>query len=90
MEWLLIDKCDDFYFFKDRYEIAKYLDLSVPEVNAIINWSRKNICFYSPSRNVYIQRLFMNPCSRPVNNTEWNRSTKNRYLIEWLGKISFN
>jgi len=84
-EWLLIDKCDDFHFFKDRVGIANYLDISVPEVNAIINWSRTHICYYSPSKDLYIQRLFNNRAVRPVGNTEWNRSPKNRYLIDWLG-----
>ena len=86
-EWLLIDKMDDFHYFADRYEIAKYLNLTVPQINAIICHSRNHICYYSPSRDVYIQRLFENPCSRQLNNTDWKRSFKNRYLIDWLGKI---
>ena len=86
-EWLLIDKADDFHYFADRYEIAKYLDLTIPQVNAIIKASRDNICYYSQSRGVYIQRLFENPCSRPLTNTDWNRSYKNRNRIDWIGKI---
>ena len=86
-EWLMIDKADDFHYFEDRYGIAKYLNLTIPEVNAIICHSKNNICFYSPSRKVYIQRLFNNPVVRPVEKTGWNLSIKNRCLIEWLGKI---
>ena len=90
MEWLLIDKADDFHYFKDRFEIAKYLNLSIPEVNAIVNHSRNRINKYSPSKKVYIQRLYNSVVARPLNieNTKWNNDLKNRMEIDWLKNIS--
>ena len=86
-EWLLIDKADDFHYFKDRFEIAKYLNISIPEVNAIVNHSRKRINKYSPSKKVYIQRLYRDFNKRPLNNTDWNTDLKNRIEIDWIKKI---
>lgn len=92
MEWLLIDKQEDLFFFKDIGDIAKYLDLTKSQIYAIIAWSKNNICYYSPSKKVYIQRLFNNPVLHQISdkNINWNLSYKNRKRIEWLGKIYIN
>ena len=58
-EWLLIDKVGDLYFFKDMEEIAKYTDLTKPQLYNVFLQSIKHYNKYS-SRGLYIQRLFNN------------------------------
>ena len=90
IEWVIIDKQEDLFFFKDISSMSKYLDLTNSQVYSIIHWSRNNICYYSPSKKVYIQRLFNNPVLHPPAINNWNNSYKNRKNIEWLGKIYIN
>ena len=47
MEWLLIDKVDDFFYFKDIKEICKYLDKTKSQVNNIVQQSYKNVNKYT-------------------------------------------
>jgi len=64
-EWLVIDKTGDYIYFNYIDEIAKYFNLSKPEVNAIYTYSLQNINRRSPSKKLYIQRLFTNPSLPP-------------------------
>ena len=68
-EWLLIDKVNDFHYFKDIDQICKYLDLSKSQVNNIFQQSLRNINKYS-NRGIYIQRLYNDP-AKPIR-TKYN------------------
>ena len=83
--WLVVDKINDFLYFRDRYEMAKYFDLSVDVISGIIAFCKSRICYYHPKHKLYIQRLYTDYlCKRTPNNVEWNIDKKNMYLIDWI------
>lgn len=57
-EWLVIDKVGDFHYFKSILEIGKAYDLTFNEVHSVITYCLKWGDRHSPSRGIYIQRLF--------------------------------
>ena len=59
-EWLLIDKMDDHFYFKDIKSICNYLDLTKSQVNNIFQQSIKRVNNYT-NKGYYIQRLYNNP-----------------------------
>tara|TARA_R110000737_G_scaffold339334_2_gene361171 strand:- start:3535 stop:3855 length:321 start_codon:yes stop_codon:yes gene_type:complete len=66
-EWLLIDKANDYFYFKDIQEICNYLDKTKSQVNNIVQQSIKHINKYTNS-GYYIQRLFVDENRTPSNN----------------------
>jgi len=75
MEWLLIDKVDDFFYFKDIKEICKYLDKTKSQVNNIVQQSYKNVNKYTNS-GYFIQRLFVDKSRTPTG----NKYKSNKYI----------
>ena len=69
-EWLVIDKMDDYFYFDYIDDIAKYFNLTKPEINAVYTYSLQNINRRSPSKKLYIQRLFLNPTLPPRDPTK--------------------
>jgi hypothetical protein len=59
-EWLLIDKQDNYYYFKDVHEICEFTHLTKSQVNNVYQQSLKHINRYT-NRGYYIQRLFNLP-----------------------------
>lgn len=69
-EYILIDKCDDFHYFKTLKDIAKYLNMTDSQVYAIAKWSRLNLNIRQYKTGLFIQRLFNNPVlSAPADTT---------------------
>ena len=80
-EWLVFDKLGDFLYFYDLKKIAEYFNITYSEVFAISNYSIRRINMPSPSKGLYIQRLYVD-CSRtPRNfkNFKFHRSYKYIY-----------
>lgn len=59
-EWLLINKANEFHYFKNIKSICNYLNLTKSEVNNIFIQSIKNTNKYT-NKGFYIQRLFNDP-----------------------------
>ena len=64
MEYLLIDKCDDIFFFKNLKDVSEYLNLNKSQTN---NELRQSIKHYNKrtNRGNYVQRLYDNPVLPP-------------------------
>ena len=60
MEYLLVDKTGDNFYFKDLKEIAEYLNLTKSQINNEVYQSLKHYNLYT-NRGIYIQRLYNNP-----------------------------
>lgn len=60
-EWLVIDKVGDLYFFDKMEHIGFHFGLKPSEVIGVFQYSLRHINKLSPSKNLYIQRLFNNP-----------------------------
>ena len=80
MEWLLIDKANDYFYFKDIQEICNYLDKTKSQVNNIVQQSIKHINKYTNS-GYYIQRLFVDENRTPSNNKY--KQKKNIYFTNF-------
>ncbi len=76
--YLLIDKQNDEFYFQYRKDIAKYLDIKLSQVNAIIQYCRKHYCVFHPKRKVFIQQLF--------NNNECNQMSEKNKIFIWDNK----
>jgi len=63
IEWVMIDKMGDYFYFKDIQAIGDYLVLNKKQVYNLILQSQKHFNKYT-SHGVYIQRLYNDP-SRP-------------------------
>tara|TARA_R110000850_G_scaffold108983_1_gene221486 strand:- start:7793 stop:8071 length:279 start_codon:yes stop_codon:yes gene_type:complete len=72
MEYLLVDKIGDYHYFKNLKDIGLYLDLTVSQINNEFRQSLKHYNKYT-NREVYIQRLFMNPVLPPRLNFDLNK-----------------
>ena len=79
-EWLATDKEGDFLYFYDLKELAKYFDWTYNEAYAVAHFSIRRINMPSPSKGVYIQRLYNDPnrTSR-TKNINFHRSHKYIY-----------
>jgi len=80
-EWLVIDKAGDHLYFNKTQSIAKYFDLTIPQVNAIYIHSLNHMNKYSPSKGLYIQRLFVNECLPPK---DYSKINFNWYAIKYI------
>ncbi len=80
-EYLLIDKCDDFHYFKNMKDIAKYLNMSQSEVYSICKWCRLNLNNRQYKSGLFIQRLFnVENLNFPADTTFiWDWKTRNNY-----------
>lgn len=80
-EWLSTDKSGDLLFFRDLKEVAKYFDLSYSEVYAISQFSIRRINMPSPSKGIYLQRLYndSNRTPRDPKKIKFHRSYKYLY-----------
>lgn len=67
-EYLLIDKADDFHYFKNLQSIADYLNLKKTQVHAIHSWCFKNYT-RQPKSKLFIQRLYIHNSLHQPNNT---------------------
>lgn len=66
-EYLLIDKVDDFHYFKNIQSIADYLNLTKSQVTAIHAYCFKNYT-RQPKTKLFIQRLYIqNSLHKPEN-----------------------
>ena len=84
--WLVIDKCDDEFYFKDIDSIAKYLNLTKPQIYAIVVSCRKNYIFRNKKYGVFIQCLYNNTATHLPNNPQfiWDWSQRKEYnRIKW-------
>jgi hypothetical protein len=81
MEWLVIDKAGDHLYFKQTAEIAKYFNLTIPQVNAVYIHSLNNINKYSPSKDIYIQRLYNNVCLPPK---DFKKTSFHWYALKYI------
>ena len=64
MEYLVIDKCNDIFFFNNLKDVSEYLNLNKSQTN---NELRQSIKHYNKrtNRGNYIQRLYENPVLPP-------------------------
>lgn len=79
--FLVIDKVNDFFYFKDMKSIAKYYDLSVAQVSSIIIGCRKCYLFRSRRHKLYIQCLYNNTLTRQPTNPQfiWDINARKEY-----------
>jgi len=63
--WLVIDKLDDFLYFNKLEDIAVYFNLTKNQVYAVYMYNIIHINKYSPSKDIYIQKLFNCPSLTP-------------------------
>ena len=72
MEYLVIDKCNDIFFFNNLKEVSEYLNLNKSQTN---NELRQSIKHYNKrtNRGNYIQRLYENPVLPPRLTFELNK-----------------
>jgi len=84
-EYLVIDKIGDFLYFKDQHEIAKYFNITKPQVDGICQYCRRRLVFPSPSHHIYIQRLFNNTHSPVPKNTHfiWDDKERKKHLTAY-------
>ena len=80
MEWLLIDKTGDLFYFKDIISIAKYLDKTKSQVNNLFQQSLKHTNQLHKT-GFYIQRLYIDKSRTPRNN--YSESYKNIYFTDY-------
>ena len=66
-EYLLIDKMDDFHYFKSLEDISKYLGFTKSKVYSIHFWCKMTYKRQKKS-GLFIQRLYNNKLLRPVSN----------------------
>ena len=59
-DFLLIDKCDDFHYFKSLKDLAKYIDKTIPQARSIQVNCKKHLNWRHKNSGYYIQRLFNN------------------------------
>lgn len=80
-EWLATDKEGDFLYFYDLKEVAKYFDWTYNEAYAVAHYSLRRFNMPSPSKGVYIQRLYNDPnrTRRPLKNFQFHKSYKYLY-----------
>lgn len=84
-EWLATDKSGDLLYFYDLKEVAKYFDWTYNEAYAVGQFSLRRINMPSPSKKVYLQRLYVDSSrtKRPLKNFKFHRSYK--YLYPNIG-----
>ena len=80
-EWLVIDKINDFLYFDKTKDIAKYFNLTLPQVNSIYTTSLININKYSPSKELFIQRLFVGANLPP---RDYTKTPYSKYAIKYI------
>jgi len=81
-EYLLIDKMDDFHYFKNIKSIAEYLNMTPPQVYAIVTWSRLNLNNRQYKTGLYIQRLFN------IDNLQFPADTT--FIWDWKTRKNYN
>jgi len=81
-EYLLIDKMNDFHYFKNIKSIAEYLNMTPPQVYAIVTWSRLNINNRQYKTGLYIQRLFN------IDNLQFPADTT--FIWDWKTRKNYN
>tara|TARA_R110002096_G_scaffold423942_1_gene631507 strand:- start:114 stop:389 length:276 start_codon:yes stop_codon:yes gene_type:complete len=64
MEYLVIDKCNDIFFFNNLKDVSEYLNLTKSQTN---NELRQSIKHYNKrtNRGNYVQRMYDNPVLPP-------------------------
>ena len=72
MEYLVIDKCNDIFFFNNLKEVSEYLNLNKSQTN---NELRQSIKHYNKrtNRGNYVQRMYDNPVLPPRLTFELNK-----------------
>ena len=72
MEYLLIDKCNDIFFFNNLKDVSEYLNLNKSQTN---NELRQSIKHYNKrtNRGNYVQRMYDNPVLPPRLTFELNK-----------------
>ena len=58
-EFLVEDKVGDIFYFKSLIDIGIYFNLTYPETCSVMNYCCRS-GKYSPSKKIYIQRLYRN------------------------------
>lgn len=81
-EYLLIDKCEDFHYFKNLKDIAKYLDKSPCEIYGIAKWSRDNLNIRQYKSGLFIQRLY--------NLQNLNFPADTTFIWDWKTRMNYN
>jgi len=66
-EYLLIDKMEDFHYFKNLQEVADYLNITKTKATGIHFWCKRNYT-RQPSTGLFIQRLYNNPTLKQSKN----------------------
>ena len=80
--FLLIDKTNDFFYFKDMKEVANYLNLTKAKINAIMVSCKKSYNYRSRKYGCYIQCLYNNPfCRQPENP---------KFIWDWVERKEYN
>ena len=77
-DFLLIDKVDDFHYFKNLKDIAQYLDISISSAQNIQRESKKHLYWRHRASGYYIQRLF--------NNSNTNQPKENEMIFLYDAK----
>ena len=72
MEYLVIDKCNDIFFFNNLKDVSEYLNLNKSQTN---NELRQSIKHYNKrtNRGNYVQRMYDNPVLPPRLTFELNK-----------------
>ena len=72
MEYLVIDKCNDIFFFNNLKDVSEYLNLTKSQTN---NELRQSIKHYNKrtNRGNYVQRMYDNPVLPPRLTFELNK-----------------
>ena len=69
MNYLLIDKADDWHYFRIRKDIADYLDMPIGKINGIITYCRRNFPYRHRATGIFIQQLFNDTHCKQLTNT---------------------
>ena len=84
-EWMATDKEGDFLYFYDLKEVAKYFDWTYNETYAVSHYSLRRINMPSPSKKVYIQRLYVDGSRTPRNLKNFNFHKSYKYVYTNIG-----
>ena len=83
MEYLVIDKCNDIFFFNNLKDVSEYLNLNKSQTN---NELRQSIKHYNKrtNRGNYVQRMYDNPVLPPRLTFELNKFI---YYLDDFGEL---